>query len=362
MIKLLSKLRWIFINSVSYLRYNTSPSPKNHSKIVFFDLSGNNFHRYLGLLLIFFQKQGYHINIKPNLNFWGTWSTSLLFTFHIPFKITFLQPREFTIGFTDKLFLKDHRFLLLDDDYFNPTLKAFFHIPMTMVDTIYVKGYDEKEYEYNVLEERRIKAFFAGRFSVSDYNRPLLKEKFGVLTREEIKRIILEEFEQYVNTPFSEKDLFNQKKYNIVVVNRDNYNVPTEKIREILSQCNFFIALPGVVMPLCHNIVEAMSAGAIPVLQYADWFHPQLSNNINCIQFNDKAELFDAIENLLTMEEKDIIKMRKAVFDFYNEFLTPESVVSRLEHIQKQQNEISKIYLNAEYFSVLKKKKHFFDE
>jgi hypothetical protein len=66
-----------------------------------------------------------------------------------------------------------------------------------------------------------------------------------------------------------------------------------EELRPTLSHFNFFLACPGFIMPYSHNVVEAMSVGAIPVIQdtYAHMFFPTLKHNINAIIFTDLGDL-----------------------------------------------------------------------
>ena len=45
--------------------------------------------------------------------------------------------------------------------------------------------------------------------------------------------------------------------------------IKAEAALDALAKADFFLACPGVGMPLCHNLIEAIAAGAIPILQYA---------------------------------------------------------------------------------------------
>ena len=89
----------------------------------------------------------------------------------------------------------------------------------------------------------------------------------------------------------------------IILVDRLKFDVPIWHMRWLLSRFEFYFALPGTVMPLCHNISF----------------------------------------------------MRERMAAYYPEYLTPRSVVSRIE--KTGQN--NKIYLQAEEGSVkLFKKNH----
>ena len=86
----------------------------------------------------------------------------------------------------------------------------------------------------------------------------------------------------------------------IILINRLKLNIPMDELRQWLAKFDFFFALPGVVMPFSHNIIEAMSVGCIPFLQqsYAEMFKPPLINNIQAVTFSDISDLEDKIKYL----------------------------------------------------------------
>src|SRR5205823_2507023 len=53
-----------------------------------------------------------------------------------------------------------------------------------------------------------------------------------------------------------------------------------------IGACDFFLAPPGCAMPLSHNLIEAMSLGAIPILNYGDYLDPPLRDGVDCLAFS----------------------------------------------------------------------------
>jgi hypothetical protein len=53
-------------------------------------------------------------------------------------------------------------------------------------------------------------------------------------------------------------------------------------------------------MPLCHNVIEAMSVGTIPIIQkeYAA-LYPNLTDNENAVIFNDLEHLDSILKTFL---------------------------------------------------------------
>ena len=83
-------------------------------------------------------------------------------------------------------------------------------------------------------------------------------------------------------------------------------------------------------MPWCHNCVEAMSAGAIPILEYFELFYPPLQHLENCITYSGYEGLEAAINLALSMDPDEIERLRKNVFDYYNNYLSMESITKKI--------------------------------
>ena len=68
---------------------------------------------------------------------------------------------------------------------------------------------------------------------------------------------------------------------------RKRFMLQLKRWLEALAKADFFLACPGVLMPLCHNVIESLVAGAIPILQYGSYLSPRLEDGINCLAFRD---------------------------------------------------------------------------
>jgi len=116
---------------------------------------------------------------------------------------------------------------------------------------------------------------------------------------------------------------------------------------KLLEQTNFFLASSGVIMPHSHNVIEAMAAGCIPLIEYGDWFTPPLEHNVNAIVFDGSEDLVNKIKYILMLTEIDIVKLRQGVLDYYENNLTSKSVINKVLG-----REYSELYLNSEVYSV----------
>jgi glycosyltransferase involved in cell wall biosynthesis len=98
-----------------------------------------------------------------------------------------------------------------------------------------------------------------------------------------------------------------------------------------LARADFFLCPPGMVMPMCHNVVEAMAVGTIPLIGYPEWLHPNLKHLENCVVFDGKDDLVEKARLVLAMPPAQIAQMRAAVIDYYDRNLRPETLVKAIE-------------------------------
>jgi hypothetical protein len=97
-----------------------------------------------------------------------------------------------------------------------------------------------------------------------------------------------------------------------------------------LGRCAFFLAPPGVRMPLSHNLVEGMSVGTIPILSYEDWLDPPLRDGVDCLAYRTTAGLGEAVERALSLGAGEIARLRANVVRHHAEHLTVDSFARRL--------------------------------
>ena len=111
----------------------------------------------------------------------------------------------------------------------------------------------------------------------------------------------------------------------------NEFRVDNRNWLSTLAKAEFFLCLPGYVMPMCHNAVEAMAVGAIPIINYAEWFDPSLEHLKNCIVFDGGNDLVAKLNMVLEMPDDQIEKMRRNVIDYYDNYLSPAWFCRRIE-------------------------------
>ena len=91
---------------------------------------------------------------------------------------------------------------------------------------------------------------------------------------------------------------------------------------DLLSKSCFNLNCPGVVMPLCHHLIEGMKVGSIPITNCEKFLDPNLSSD-NSLQYSNLNQIIDKIYEALVMDEDTILKMRVNVQNYYKENLSP---------------------------------------
>lgn len=97
-----------------------------------------------------------------------------------------------------------------------------------------------------------------------------------------------------------------------------------------LARTDFFVSLSGIKMPICHNAIEAMAVGSIPILSCPAWFSPHLEHGHNCLVYDGEDGLIAALRQALNMDAARVAEMRENAARYYDDYLSPDRFMSRL--------------------------------
>jgi hypothetical protein len=92
-----------------------------------------------------------------------------------------------------------------------------------------------------------------------------------------------------------------------------------------LEKTDFMLCPPGWCMPQAHNLVESMSRGVIPILNYPEYMVPKLEDGVQCLSFSNLEEMERRVREALEMPQERIIEIRANVLLYYKKFLAPGS-------------------------------------
>jgi hypothetical protein len=170
---------------------------------------------------------------------------------------------------------------------------------------------------------RPFRILFCGTIVKAGYSQSF---HFPILNRYEVMDYIIEHFAEHIAKSAQ------GPKMPITILSTDDpdntikkHSLSPVRYFQALCHADFFIAPPGTFMPHCHNIIEAMTAGAIPITNYGHYFDPPLQNEINCLAFNTLDELDQALRKAIDMSPEQIDALRKGTMDYYERHLKPSS-------------------------------------
>jgi hypothetical protein len=346
--KLGRKLLDIYWFGVFVKRYFLQKKIKNTMRpSVWLDIH-DNYERHTYLLAKLFELEGYQVIMRPNIrflfSFGGRHLNRILTDNTVLFSDT--KPPKAVAVFSDRMSnRKVGKFI--SKDYFSTIYQEdvnSYHIPIGLHPSMYGNGLWNSPIDHAV---RKRSVFFAGQFNESEFKRPRASGKFNMPDRIHLHDLL--KLLPNASFPKSQEELVaNSKDGQIDIVEKSNFTIPNTILRQTLAGYSFFIACPGVSMPLSHNIYEGMSVGTIPIIhrQYADMFHPPLTDYNNAILFDDD-NFIAKMEEVVAIDQEKINAMVTGVTNYYNANLTPKAIVRRL-----MSPKASRFFLNAERASV----------
>lgn len=228
--------------------------------------------------------------------------------------------------------------------YQNTEKEQTYHFPIGMHPECYLRGLYQKN-ENSLLQTRNIKVFFAGYVDKAKYNRDIIKNQFNLNSRPEIIEHIQANFSscKSLQDP-AELEQYLSQETEILIVDNMKVRLELETYFSFLERSDFFLTTPGVHYPLCHNTIEAMSRGVIPILAYPEYFYPQLVHGKNCFSFKNLNELVEVTQEALKLEPQKKKAMRRSVLDYYHQHLTPQAIVQNFEK-KHQKSGLESVYI-----------------
>jgi hypothetical protein len=181
-------------------------------------------------------------------------------------------------------------------------------------------------------KSRPARLFFGGNTEHRKYDKDVIRDIYRMLSRREMLTVTTAAIpagDVYKPTTATEW-LASPEFHPFVFCETQNCMIPQDRWLEALAKADFFLACPGVGMPLCHNVIEALAAGSIPILQYAAYLSPPLEDRVNCLAFHDAQSLDDVMRSIFTMSEAEITALRANVRAHYDKHLAPGRFAKRL--------------------------------
>lgn len=185
--------------------------------------------------------------------------------------------------------------------------------------------------EYDTRAARSARLFFGGNTDGKTYDKDVLRDFYQMLTRREMLAVASEAIgPENIHRPKDCTIWLPSTDFHPFVLCEKPFKIPQEFWLEAMGKADFFLACPGVGMPLCHNLIESMAAGTVPILQYARYITPELIDGVNCLGFHDEASLHQVLKRILEMSQEEIVTLRANVRAYYEQYLATGRFAKRL--------------------------------
>ncbi len=207
------------------------------------------------------------------------------------------------------------------------------NVPFMMYPPLYTFGQDKKFETYRKTQ-RKIRVYFAGNADKYYYRNPMLKQ-YGQMTRRQGIAALRKSRRKFVYRPDKAEfyRLIQASTYQHVCVLTDfvKFKIKPAEWLGVLCKSDFFLCLSGTDFPMCHNLIESLAVGTIPIMSYPEWMEPQLEHGKNALLYNDAEGLIRQLDEAMNMSEARIAEMRKNVIAYYEEHLSPKNFSERFE-------------------------------
>ena len=183
-------------------------------------------------------------------------------------------------------------------------------------------------------EHRRWRLFFGGHCSRESYQRIRKFTRLRCVDRYTVIQQVLDHYQGRTVRIESDEELAEALQRRIddfVMIDNATYRTESDHWLRLLSRASFFLAAPGCDYPLCHNAIEAMAIGTIPVLEYDSLLTPPLRDGVNCIAYRGREGLKQALARIESLTEAEIGQMRQETIRYYESHLSPTAFCRQLE-------------------------------
>jgi hypothetical protein len=124
------------------------------------------------------------------------------------------------------------------------------------------------------------------------------------------------------------------------MIKKTSYTLNFKENFNLLKSSCFNLSCPGVVMPLCHHLIEGIKVGSIPITNCEKLLFPNLDKDIS-LHYSSLDQLIIKMQEALVMKSDEIIFKREKVLNYYKSHLSPESFrLNFLNMLSQKEREI----------------------
>jgi hypothetical protein len=158
------------------------------------------------------------------------------------------------------------------------------------------------------------------------YGDQWMRREFGILSRLELLDALRQRFPDRIVDSLGSSASVRP----IVLIDSRKAAISPDRWLPTLAGARFFLCCPGGRQPLCHNLIEAMSVGTIPLIEYGNRLTPRLRDGETAICFDGRRGLIEAVERIDRMTADELAGLSRRVAAFYDEHLCGTRFFHRL--------------------------------
>jgi hypothetical protein len=229
------------------------------------------------------------------------------------------------------------------NDLFYPILIHPIHLSSSLEDKIS---------KFSSSNDRKIGVLFAGNVDAG-YNKDITKKIFGYTRKEiffHISNTLPGDILYFPKTikEFEDKITTGELRHKIVLLDVQVFAIPAKKYFEILLESNFFIYMPGETQPYCHNQIESMLAGCIPITHLSKYFIPPFVHKHNSLLFDSLNDLNFLLINVSKGKYKDLSPfLRRNILNYYSHHYANQSLRNKINILISNKVEYSSYYIHS---------------
>jgi hypothetical protein len=184
---------------------------------------------------------------------------------------------------------------------------------------------------------RRWRLFFAGACEARFYDTHWIRRNFDMVPRSRVVEIIGRELPGDLTLEIESVaglEVALEREHTGFVVARGKENtirIPPDRWLEVLAHASVFVAAPGVSYPMCHNIIEAMAVGTVPLTEYPEQFDPPLSHGENSLLYSGEDELVSRVREIVGATPEWLAALSRGAAEYYDRHLSPQGFINRIE-------------------------------
>lgn len=174
--------------------------------------------------------------------------------------------------------------------------------------------------------------YFAGNIKPGQYDGDTIRDRYGLLTRIELfNRIIEGDTLPRPFIPRTPEELRRLGDGHPIALHVDHdLRLDYGDWLPAMRRADFFLACPGTRHPMCHNLIEALAVGTIPIVEYDRYTDPPLVDGVSCLAFRGADGAVEAIRRALAMPESERRSLRRGAREFYLHHHAPGSMVETI--------------------------------